>query len=159
MTNRSTVVAAMFLVAGIVAFARAAEAAPAVEGSGPALSLLRASSDVPPPVSFAWRIAAGAWEGVALDGLTVAAIVPAGLATYQADTGAVITVDVRANALQRAALVSLARELSGGRISDIARVRPSIVRFGATQQYVEVRADDILRLTRSRAAEEPGTGR
>ncbi len=113
------------------------------------------AGDVVPPSVFAWRVASGSWEGVALDGLTVAAIVPGRSPAHGAETGAVITVDLRATALQRAALVSLARELSGGRISDIAHVRPSVVRFGADSRYVVVRAEDLLRLTTLRPAMDP----
>jgi hypothetical protein len=103
--------------------------------------------DSRPPVAFAWRIETGAWDGVPLDGLTVAAVVPGSSRVRLPESGAVVTVDVRASAVQRAALVSLARELSGGLITDIAAVRTSVVRFGADARYVTVSADEILLLT------------
>lgn len=109
--------------------------------------------------AFAWRVASGAWEGVALDGLTVSAIVPGRDPSRAAAEGAVITVDLRANALQRAALVSLARELSGGRISDIARVQSTPVRFGTARHYAEVRAEELLLRSSRRRLAEPEAGR
>ena len=152
MMNRRTVTALAVLV-GLLAWSqpRLAAAHDGVTGGRTALE----AGDVVPPAVFAWRVASGSWEGVALDGLTVAAIVPGRSPAHGSETGAVITVDLRATALQRAALVSLARELSAGRISDIAHVRPSVVRFGAASSYVVVRAEDILRLSTLRPALDP----
>jgi uncharacterized protein YndB with AHSA1/START domain len=161
MTNRRRTLSALVVLTGALAFAQPLLAAPAGP-SGERASVTHAEADVRPPVAFAWRIASGVWDGVTLDGLTVAAVVPGRSLAYtaeSAESGAVITVDLRATALQRAALVSLARELSGGRIGDIARVRPSVVRFGAARHYVEVRAEEIGRLMSRRvaaAAEDPG---
>lgn len=144
MANRHIALSALVVMTGSLILAAPLRAATAVSSESGAI---HAEADVPPAMAFAWRIASGVWDGVALDGLTVAAVVPGTTQAFTAETGAVITVDLRATALQRAALVSLARELSGGRISDIARVRPSVVRFGAAHHYVEVRADEIARLT------------
>jgi hypothetical protein len=156
MFNRRFAVSAVVALAGVFALAQPLVAAPAAATVERA-EVVSADPDVRPPLAFAWRIASGTWDGITLDGLTVAAVVPERARAYSVDQGAVITVDLRATALQRAALVSLARELSGGRIGDIARVRPSVVRFGAARYYVEVRAEEIALLTaRLRLAEDQG---
>ncbi len=59
---------------------------------------------------------------------------------------AIITVDPRATAAQRDALVALVRELSGGLISEIVSVEAGPVRFATTSKYVEVSVPDTLEL-------------
>ncbi|MGE0039965.1 MAG: DUF1326 domain-containing protein [Vicinamibacterales bacterium] len=104
---------------------------------------------------MAWRVTAGTYHGVTLDGLTVVAAVAGDANLGMREMGgeaptvvkAVITVDARASADQRDALVKLALELSGGLITDVVRVDTARVRFATTQKYIEVSTpDDSLTL-------------
>jgi hypothetical protein len=76
---------------------------------------------------FAWRVSQGAWKGVALDGLSVVAVVRAA-ATLGDPTRsplparAVVLVDERADAAQKQALVGLAHEMGGDLLSDVVTV-------------------------------------
>jgi hypothetical protein len=104
---------------------------------------------------MAWRIASGSLDGVALDGLIVAAAVAGDRNLGMREMGgeqptvvkAIITVDPRATARQRDALVKLVRELSGGLITNVIRVDIAPVRFATSQQYVEVSVPDSMTLT------------
>jgi hypothetical protein len=103
----------------------------------------------------AWRITSGSHNGVPLDGLVVAAAVAGDRNLGMRELGgeepsevkAIITVDPRANAAQRDALVSLVRELSGGLITNVVRVDTAPVRFATSQKYVEVSVADTVVLT------------
>jgi hypothetical protein len=76
---------------------------------------------------MAWHIEEGAWNGVKLDGLTVAAAVRA-RATLGDPYGdpypaqAVLMVDNAANPAQRAALIALAQHEGGRLLENVARV-------------------------------------
>jgi len=104
---------------------------------------------------MAWRITSGTFAGVPLDGLTVAAVVAGDRNLGMREMGgeeptavkAIITVDPRATAAQRDALVQLVRELSSGLITHIVRVDVAPVRFAASQNYVEVSVPDSVQLT------------
>ena len=104
---------------------------------------------------MAWRITSGSFDGVSLDGLTVAAAVAGDRNLGMREMGgeeptavkAIITVDPRATAAQRDALVRLVRELSGGLITHIVRVDVAPVRFATSQNYVEVSVPDSVLLT------------
>jgi hypothetical protein len=54
----------------------------------------------------------------------------------------VITVDPRATAAQRDALVKLVRELTGGLITHVVRVDTAPLRFATSPKYVEVSVPD-----------------
>lgn len=76
---------------------------------------------------LAWHVTEGSWNGVKLDGLTVAAAVRAHATLgdpygkpYPAKT--VLMVDDAANAAQREALIALARHQGGKLLENIARV-------------------------------------
>jgi len=73
-----------------------------------------------------WSIEQGNWQGVPLDGLSVAGIVRAGntlgAGIDVSPVRAVLIVDQRANPAQRAALQSLARTMGGGLLDDVVRV-------------------------------------
>lgn len=76
---------------------------------------------------LAWRVQNGAWDGVSLDGLTIAAAVRANAtlgdpyaSPYPAT--AVLLVDDQANDQQRAALVSFAKHMGGELLKDADRV-------------------------------------
>ncbi|MEA2601053.1 MAG: hypothetical protein QOF89_2045 [Acidobacteriota bacterium] len=76
---------------------------------------------------FAWRVSRGAWKGVAVDGLSVVAVVRAA-ATLGDPTRSplparsVVLVDERADAAQKEALVGLAHEMGGDLLSDVVAV-------------------------------------
>ena len=103
---------------------------------------------------LAWRIASGSFDGVPLDGLTVVAAIAGDRNLGMREMGgeeptsvrAIITVDPRATAEQRDALVALVRELSGGLISEVVRVESAPVRFATTPKYVEVSVPDTIEL-------------
>jgi hypothetical protein len=76
---------------------------------------------------MAWHVTEGSWNGVKLDGLTVAAAVRAHATLgdpygkpYPAQT--VLMVDDAANAAQREALIALARHQGGKLLENVARV-------------------------------------
>lgn len=76
---------------------------------------------------LAWHVETGSWNGVALDGLTVAAAVHARGTLgdpyenpYPAQ--AVVIVDDQANPQQRAALVAFARQMSGELLGNVQQV-------------------------------------
>src|SRR5436305_2621294 len=77
---------------------------------------------------FAWRVKQGAWKGVAIDGLSVVAVVRAA-ATLGDPTRSplpahsVVLVDERADAAQKQALVGLAHEMGGDLLSDVVAVQ------------------------------------
>lgn len=107
---------------------------------------------------MAWRIATGVFDGVTLDGLTVVAVVAGDRNLGMREMGgeeptavnAVITVDPRATAVQRDALVKLARELSRGLITRVVRVDVAPLRFAASARYIEVSVPDSVQLTVNR---------
>ena len=75
---------------------------------------------------LAWRVDKGAWQGVSLDGLSVVGVVKASAtlgdpfaSPYPAK--AVMIVDEKATADQRAALVAFAREMGGGILDTVVR--------------------------------------
>lgn len=105
---------------------------------------------------MAWKITSGSVNGVVLDGLTVAAAVAGDRNLGMREMGgeeptavkAIITVDPRANAAQRDALVQLARELSRGLITHVVRVDIAPIKFATSHKYVEVSVpDQSLQLT------------
>lgn len=75
---------------------------------------------------MAWRVARGAWNGVDLKGLCVAAAVR-GSTTFSLDqpekARSVVIVDEKADPAQRDALVALARELADGRLGQIETIK------------------------------------
>ena len=99
---------------------------------------------------MAWKITSGSFEGVALDGLTVVAAVAGDRNLGMREMGgeeptavkAIITVDPRATAIQRDALVRVVRQLSRGLITHVVRVDTAKVRFATSQNYVEVSVPD-----------------
>jgi hypothetical protein len=104
---------------------------------------------------MAWRITSGSFDGVALDGLLVAAAVAGDRNLGMREMGgeepttvkAIITVDARATAAQRDALVRFVRAMSRGLITDVVRVDIAPIRFATTQKYVEVSVPESMQLT------------
>jgi hypothetical protein len=81
---------------------------------------------------MAWRVEKGALDGVALDGLSVVAVVAAentiGLA-QSSPTRTILIVDGRATAAQRDALVRLAKKQGGQLIQNVAAVQNATIRL------------------------------
>ena len=103
-----------------------------------------------------WHVTAGTWEGVSLDGLSVLAVVRASAtlgSTYSnpLPARAVMIVDARATAAQRAALVRLAQAQAGPLLSTVVAVEASPIRFelGAQHGVVSVEANTVRISTRS----------
>lgn len=79
-----------------------------------------------------WSVRDGQWEGTPLTGLSVIAVVRAdgtmGNLQYEPRRGkAVLILDSKANAKQRAALTHLAQSLAGNLVAEVAAVRTSPV--------------------------------
>jgi hypothetical protein len=104
---------------------------------------------------MAWRITSGSFEGVALDGLTVAAAVAGDRNLGMREMGgeepttvkAIITVDPRATTAQRDALVRFVRAMSRGLITQVVRVETAPIKFATSQRYVEVSVPESMQLT------------
>ena len=117
---------------------------------------------------MAWRITAGVFDGVSLEGLTVAAAVAGDRNLGMREMGgeeptavkAIIIVDPRATARQREALVKLVRELSNGLITHVVRVDVAPVRFATSQKYVEVSVPEnsILLTVNKEMKHDPSCG-
>lgn len=83
---------------------------------------------------LAWRIREGSWSGLALDGLSVIAVVRASgtLGDPYADplpARAVLIVDSRASPVQRTALIGFARSQAPDLLSDVVAVEASPIAF------------------------------
>jgi hypothetical protein len=79
---------------------------------------------------LAWKIEAGEFDNVALDGLGIVAVVAASDTLGTSQTGpakAVLIVDSRASAQQRDALVRLARRQAGDLLADVVAVQSAEV--------------------------------
>lgn len=78
----------------------------------------------------AWKIAKGQFQGVKLDGLSVAAAIQ-GNTTFSEDNPkkarAFIMVDKKADAKQREALVAFAKHMAGDRLNNIVAVKPTLI--------------------------------
>ena len=99
---------------------------------------------------MAWKITSGSLDGVALDGLTVAAAVAGDRNLGMREMGgeepttvkAIIIVDPRATPAQRESLVRVVRQLSRGLITEVVRVDTAKIKFATSQNYVEVSVPD-----------------
>ncbi len=81
-----------------------------------------------------WRIDTGSFDGVRLDGLGVVAIISAHNTLGLEQNGpakAVLLVDQRATAAQRAALVRLVRQQAGALVEHVALVQPAPITLEA----------------------------
>lgn len=81
-----------------------------------------------------WHVDKGTWENVSLDGLSVAAVVRASATLGDAFSNpfparAVLIVDQRANAAQRAALVNFAQAQAGKLLSNVVATETEPIRF------------------------------
>jgi hypothetical protein len=89
---------------------------------------------------LAWRVEKGAWQGVALDGLSVVGVVKANAtlgdpfaSPYPAK--AVMIVDAKATADQRAALVAFAQEMGGGILDTVVRTEVAPIAMNVTRGH------------------------
>src|SRR5215468_574505 len=83
---------------------------------------------------LAWHVDKGTWQNVSLDGLSVAAVVRASATLGDAFSNplpakAVLIVDERANAAQRAALVNFAQAQAGKLLSNVVATETQPIRF------------------------------
>jgi len=88
---------------------------------------------------LAWRVQSGSWNGVALDGLSVAAAVRANatLGDPYADpypAQSVLLVDDQASAQQRAALEAFARHMGGELLKNVEQVIAAPVEWEVNEQ-------------------------
>jgi hypothetical protein len=106
-----------------------------------------------------WNIQQGTWQGVPLDGLSVAGVIKAsgtlGIDSTIYPVKAVLILDQRANPEQRAALMSFARRMGGGLLQDIVRVEVQPITFTLRDNNLHtaqaaLRAGDLA-LVRTRA--------
>jgi hypothetical protein len=105
---------------------------------------------------LAWHVTSGAWEGVRLDGLSVLAVVRASATlgspySNPLPARAVMIVDARATAEQRAALARLAQAQAGPLLSTVVATETSPIRFelGAQHGVVSVEANTVRIATRA----------
>jgi hypothetical protein len=103
-----------------------------------------------------WAVREGTWNGVTLDGLSVIAVVRTdatlGDQHYEPRSGkAVLIVDARADARQRAALADLARTLSGKLVAEVAELKSASIeaRIGACTKSgcSSVKAGNLVEIT------------
>lgn len=106
---------------------------------------------------LAWNVAEGEYEGVALDGLTVVAVVKAQATLgdphddpYPADS--VLIVDEQANGDQRAALIQLAHDMGGRLLDNVKSVHDAAVAadFDSRPGHASLTAGELVEL-RTRA--------
>jgi hypothetical protein len=87
-----------------------------------------------------WHVRSGSWDGVSLDGLTVAAAVRAhGTLGDPYETPypahAVLLVDEQASPQQRAALVAFARQMGGELLKNVERVIPVPMELAVSSEH------------------------
>jgi hypothetical protein len=104
---------------------------------------------------MAWHVTAGQWEGVRLEGLSVIAVVRASATlgspySNPLPARAVMIVDSRATAQQRAVLVRFAQAQAGPLLSTVVAVETSPIRFemGMHHGVVSVVANTVKISTR-----------
>ena len=106
---------------------------------------------------FGWQVGHGAFNGVALDGLSVVAAVRASGtlgAGHSYPVRSVVMVDERATLAQRAALVAFARRMSSDLLDDIRQITPAPIHFLVHGSIHETRVElaaGTLALVRTRA--------
>jgi hypothetical protein len=97
---------------------------------------------------LAWRIKQGSLEGVALDGLSVVAVVAGdvNLGTHElggvapSSVKAIVMTDERANAAQQQALVAIARSMAPRVVNDVIETRSTRINFKTDADSVTVSA-------------------
>ena len=104
---------------------------------------------------LAWHVTTGEWEGTRLEGLSVIAVVRASATlgspySNPLPARAVMVVDSRATAAQRAALIHFAQAQAGSLLSNVVAVETSPIRFemGSQHGVVSVVANTVRISTR-----------
>ena len=102
---------------------------------------------------LAWRVREGSWRGVALDGLSVLAVIKSKATlgdpfALDRTTKAIIVVDESASPRQRDALVNLAQAQGGDLLQDVVRVEalPIKIQFGRTRTFASLKAGNVVQL-------------
>jgi hypothetical protein len=105
---------------------------------------------------LAWRVERGEWEGVALDGLSVVAVVRASSTlgdpySNPLPAKAVLIVDAQASQAQRAALIQFAQAQTAGLLGEIVAVEVSPIRFAVDMAgrhgYATLEAGNLARIS------------
>jgi hypothetical protein len=115
---------------------------------------------------LAWRVASGAYEGVALDGLAVVAAVAGdrNLGIREIGGGepvkvkAEVIVDERATPAQRDALVAAARAMSRGLLDGAVTVTPAPITFVRDTESYTVKAGDAALAVATEVTHSPAFG-
>ena len=103
-----------------------------------------------------WRVAQGSWSGVALDGLSVVAVVRANATlgdpyANPLPAKAVVIVDERASESQRAALVNFAKAQANGLLDNVTALEAAPIDFSANEAgrhgYDVLRAGSLVRVS------------
>jgi hypothetical protein len=105
--------------------------------------------------TMTWDVTKGSWNGVALDGLKVVAVLKAQATLGDPSksplpTKSIVLVDERANEAQKAALIDFAREASDGLVDEIVDVRTMDIAVSMSECAPEgcatVTAGDVLEI-------------
>lgn len=115
---------------------------------------------------LAWRVRQGSWDGVALDGRSVVAVVRADATLGDPDESAsgarsLLLVDEAASPEQRRALAAFARDAAGDLLADVVKVEavPIQVDFDQARSFAHVRAGDEAEIsTRALTAHDKHCG-
>ena len=112
---------------------------------------------------LAWKVDRGRFNGVPLDGLAVVAAVAAdgNLGVHEiggddANTRAALFLDERATPVQRQALVSMVKALSGRMVGNVVEVSPAPIQFVTDNSDIRVATKNV-RLTVRKAIEHTAT--
>lgn len=115
---------------------------------------------------LAWRVASGSADGVALDGLSVVAVVAGdmNLGTHELGGAAprsvrtILMVDDRATAEQSRALIGLAKSLTGELVSNAIEIKRVPVSFRRDADSVKVTAGDAALDVATNVRHSPACG-
>lgn len=115
---------------------------------------------------LAWRITEGRFNGVRLDGLSVVAAIAGDRNLGMHEMGgeaptvirAAVTVDARADADQRRALVELARQMSNGLVRDLVAVEAAPISFSRSADAIAVKAPGVELVVGTTLVHKPGCG-
>lgn len=115
---------------------------------------------------LAWRIERGRFDGEQLDGLSVVAALAGDRNLGIREMGgeapkavrAVVLVDERASAAQRAALVSFVRAATKGLAQQVVEVKPAPIRFERTGDVVTVAAGDATLAVQTKVKHDASCG-
>jgi len=114
---------------------------------------------------LAWKVDHGAFNGVALDGLSVVAALAGDRNLGMTEMGgakpavrSALFVDARANGAQQLALVAMANELSKGLVGTIVQVTPSPIEFTDHGGEIEVSTSQVALDVSKHLVHDPSCG-